>query len=265
MTAATATSGAALRDSRRTDSLFQSRSETRLMCRYRHDGDLGAREALTLRFMPLARELARRYVNTGEPLDDLAQVAYIGLLKGIDRFDPNRGVRFTSYVVPTILGELKRHVRDRGWAVHMPRGLQERVLLMNRESEALTKALRRSPSVRELALELGWSAEELLEVRDAAGAYAAESLDARFDVPGFESGLRLVETLGSEDERYELVDSRDALASAWHKLPDRERRVVALRFGEELTQSEIGERMGCSQMQVSRLLRHALERMREAA
>ncbi|HEX2125888.1 MAG TPA: SigB/SigF/SigG family RNA polymerase sigma factor [Thermoleophilaceae bacterium] len=235
------------------------------MLRYQRGGDLAARDALTRRFMPLARGIARRYTYTGEPFEDLAQVAYVGLTKAIDRFEPDRGVRFTSYAVPTIVGELRRYVRDRGWAVHVPRDLQERVLAMNRHTEALAKKLARSPSLREVARELGWTAEELLEVREAANAYTADSLDASIEDAQSGPGTTVVETLGSEDARYDLVDSRDALASAWRTLPERERRVLALRFTGELTQSEIGERIGFSQMHVSRLLRQALERLREAA
>jgi RNA polymerase sigma-B factor len=246
-------------------SSFRERREVELMGRYQRDGDLAARDALTRRFMPLARDLARRYAYTGEPFEDLAQVAYVGLIKAIDRFEPDRGVRFTSYAVPTIVGELRRYVRDRGWAVRVPRDLQERVLAMNRETETLAKTLGRSPSPREVARELGWSTEELLEVREAANAYAADSLDASVEDAHSGTGMTVVETLGSEDARYDLVDSRDALASAWRTLPERERRVLGLRFRNDLTQSEIGERIGFSQMHVSRLLRQALERLREAA
>jgi RNA polymerase sigma-B factor len=244
---------------------FRERRELELLCRYQRDGDLAARDALTRRFMPLARDLAKRYRYTGEPFEDLAQVAYVGLIKAIDRFEPDRGVRFTSYAVPTIVGELRRYVRDGGWAVHVPRDLQERVLALNRQTETLAKTLGRSPSLREVARELGWSTEELLEVREAANAYAADSLDASVEGPHQEMGMTVADTLGLEDARYELVDSRDALACAWQKLPDRDREVLALRFAGELTQSEIGERIGFSQMHVSRLIRQALARLRDAA
>jgi RNA polymerase sigma-B factor len=244
---------------------FRPRRDADLIFRYGNHGDRRAREVLTRRFMPLARDLARRYIHTGEPLEDLTQVAYLGLLKAIDRFELGRGVRFTSYAVPTIHGELRRYVRDRAWAVHMPRDLQEGVLAMNRRTEDLSTRLGRSPSVREVAGELGWSSEQLLEVRDAALAYKADSLDAPVEDGSAGTGIALVDTLGSEDGRYELIESRAAIASAWRTLPERERCALRLRFDEELTQQEIGERIGVSQMHVSRLLRHAMEHLREAA
>jgi RNA polymerase sigma-B factor len=238
--------------------------ERRLLVRYHNEGDLAAREELVARFLPLARDLARRYRYTDEPFDDLLQVASLGLIKAIDRFEPDRGSKFTSYAAPTILGELKRHFRDKGWALHVPRDLQERTLAVSRETEVLSKRLGRSPKVREVAAALGCSVEDVLEAHEAAASYEAASLDAptaRDD----DEAAPLVDMLGGEDSAYELVGSRDAIASTWRALPDVERQVLELRFTSDLTQGEIGERMGYSQMHVSRLLRRALSRLETAA
>jgi RNA polymerase sigma-B factor len=238
--------------------------EVDLLSKYHKTGDLLAREQLVERFLPLARDLALRYSYTDEPFDDLLQVASLGLLKAIDRFEPGRGTKFTSYAAPTILGELKRYFRDKGWSLHVPRDLQERALAVTRETEVLSKQLRRSPTPREVAAEMGCTVEQVLEAREAAGAYEAASLDAPVSREDEES-TALVELLGDSDSSYELVDSRDAVAGAWRSLPDVERQVVKLRFMDDLTQREIGERIGYSQMHVSRLLRRALERLQDAA
>jgi RNA polymerase sigma-B factor len=239
-------------------------NERQLLIRYHRDGDLVAREELAESFLPLARDLALRYTYTDEPFDDLLQVASLGLIKAIDRFEPGRGTKFTSYAAPTILGELKRHFRDKGWALHMPRDLQERTLKVSRATESLSKELGRSPKVREVAQELGCSVEDVLEAQEAAASYEASSLDAptaRDD----EEAAPLVDLIGDEDTAYELVESRDAIASTWRALPEVERQVLELRFMHDLTQREIGERIGYSQMHVSRLLRRALDRLETAA
>ena len=236
--------------------------ERALTVRYHRQGDLTAREELVERFMPLARDLALRYRYTDEPVDDLVQVASLGLLKAIDRFEPGRGTKLTSYAVPTILGELKRHFRDKGWALHVPRDLQERTLAVARERETLTKDLGRSPTVKELAAAVGCSAEQVLEAVEAATGYEATSLDA--PVAGEDDASPLVDLVGGEDGSYSAVHSRHALAQAWRELPEIERSVLALRFVEDLTQREIGERIGFSQMHVSRLLQRALRRLSAA-
>jgi RNA polymerase sigma-B factor len=233
-------------------------TERQLLLRYHVDGDLAAREQLVHSFLPLARDLALRYVYTDEPFDDLLQVASLGLIKAIDRFDPDRGSKFTSYAAPTILGELKRHFRDKGWSLHVPRDLQERALAVARETEALSKRLRRSPKPREVADALGCSVEQVLEAQEAAGSYEAASLDAPAAWHDEESGA-LVDLLGEEDTTFELVEERDAIASTWKTLPEMERRVLELRFVHDLTQREIGVQIGYSQMHVSRVLRRALE------
>jgi RNA polymerase sigma-B factor len=238
--------------------------ERELLVRYHEFGDIAAREELVERFLPLARDLALRYTYTDEPFDDLLQVASLGLIKAIDRFEPGRGTKFTSYAAPTILGELKRHFRDKGWSLHVPRDLQERSLAVSHATEVLSKELGRSPKVREVAEHLGCSAEQVLEAQEAAASYEATSLDAPAARDDDESAS-LVDLLGSDDSAYELVEDRAAIASTWHALPDVERKVVELRFMHDLTQREIGEQIGYSQMHVSRLLRRALNRLETAA
>src|SRR5215216_3950805 len=186
--------------------------ERLLLVRYHEDGDLEAREELCERFLPLARDLALRYTYTDEPFDDLLQVASLGLVKAIDRFEPGRGTKFTSYAAPTILGELKRHFRDKGWALHVPRDLQERTLAVSRETEALSKKLGRSPKVREVAHALDCSVEEVLEAQEAAGSYEAASLDAPVARDDSEAAALIV-LLGKHKTAYEMVESRDAIVS----------------------------------------------------
>ena len=175
--------------------------------------------------------------------DDLMQVASLGLIKAIDRFEPGRGTKFTSYAAPTILGELKRHFRDKGWSLHVPRNLQERTLAVSRETEALSKQLGRSPKVREVAAGLGCTVEQVLEAQEAAASYEAASLDAPASRDDDESAT-LVDLLGAEDSAYHLVEDRHAIASTWKALPEVERRVLELRFMRDLTQREIGEQIG---------------------
>jgi RNA polymerase sigma-B factor len=254
--------------SQRTHPHRRERGETReleqaLLVRYHRAGDLDAREELVELFLPFARELARRYAYTDEPFDDLLQVASLGLLKALDRFDPDRGSKFTSFAAPTILGELKRHFRDKGWALHLARDLQERSLVVNREAEALAKRLGRSAKPRELARVLGWSVEEVLEAQQAAASYEAGSLDATAARQDAE-GASVIDLLGGEDSAYDLIEERDAIARTWHALPVLERSVLELRFTHDLSQREIGERLGFSQMHVSRLLRRALSRLETA-
>ena len=238
--------------------------ERELLIRYHEFGDLAAREELVERFLPLARDLALRYTYTDEFFDDLLQVASLGLIKAIDRFEPSRGTKFTSYAAPTILGELKRHFRDKGWSLHVPRDLQERSLAVSRATEVLSKELGRSPKVREVAEQLGCSVEQVLEAQEASASYETASLDAPVARDDGESAS-LVDLLGSEDSAYELVEDREAIARTWKELPDVERSVLELRFMHDLNQREIGERIGYSQMHVSRLLRRALTRLETAA
>jgi len=246
------------------DSVPARAAERELLLRYHRWGDPAAREELAELFLPLARDLARRYTYTDEPFDDLLQVACLGLVKAIDRFDPDRGAKFASYAAPTMLGELKRHFRDKGWALHVPRELQERTLAVGRETEALSKRLGRSPKPREVAQALGCSVEQVLDAYEAGASYQTTSLDApagRDD----DDAAALLDLIGAEDSAYERVEDRDAIASMWEALPERERKVIELRFMSDLTQREIGDRLGYSQMHVSRLLRGALSRLEDAA
>jgi RNA polymerase sigma-B factor len=247
-------SGSRPRDSdrRRVEILFH---------RYREYRDEAAREELFQRFMPLAQRLARRYGRGSEPLEDLVQVACVGLVNAIDRFDAERGRSFTAFAVPTILGELKRYFRDSCWALHVPRGMQERVLEMNHAVESLSRELGQSPSPRQLADALGMTTEEVLETLEAGAAFNTRSLDA--PAGPFDDDRRdLLGSLGETDGRFEMVEYGAVLGRALRALPERERRILALRFATGLTQAEIAKQVGISQMHVSRLIRRSLERLR---
>ena len=220
------------------------------------------REELVTRFLPLARKLARRYSGAHEPFDDLLQVASLGLVKAIDRYDTSRGTAFSSFAVPTILGELKRYFRDLGWSVHVPRGAQELALKVEDGRQQLMTRNGRPPSVPELAEFLELSIEEVLEALETAGAHHTASLDSPREDGDEESGT-LADHFGRVDERFDLVDAKVTISEAARHLGARERRVLLLRFVEDLTQSQIAEIIGVSQMQVSRILRRALEQLRE--
>jgi RNA polymerase sigma-B factor len=231
--------------------------EEDLLNRVLVEDDRQALEEFVRLMLPLARTLARKYQRRREPLDDLVQVASLGLLKAIQRFDPDRGAEFLAFAVPTITGELKRHYRDNGWSVHVARSLQERALKVEGELRQLSVELGRSPSPAELAVRCGLSTEELLEARHASEAYTAVSLDA----PVGDDPTRVPAPPAREDEGYRLIEEADALAPVLRALPPRERRILKLRFVEDLTQQEIAERIGISQMHASRLLRRALDRV----
>lgn len=227
--------------------------------------DYRAREALVREFMPLARKLAARYRGAaGEPFEDLLQVASLGLVKAIDRFDPGRGTAFTSFAVPTILGELKRYFRDSGWSAHVPRGVKERALKLQEAEQLLSERCRRAPTSQQLAEYLEVSVEEVLDAMEAAAAHHATSLQASRDNEEGRSET-LIDLLGSEDQGFEAIEYRATLASAASQLPPRDQEVLRLRFERDLTQTEIARRLGVSQMQVSRMLRRALECLRELA
>ena len=247
---------------RRTRHSFRELRDQRLLERYHDDGDLAARDELIERFVPLARQLASRYAYTDEPHDDLVQVACVGLVKAVDRFDPERGSTFVNYAVPTILGELKRHFRDKGWALHVPRSMQERALQVNQAIAELSSRLGRSPSAREIAAHVGAPSEEVLQALEAATAYDALSLDST--PPGGDDDERrsYADTLPSEEQGYELVELGQALSGTVRALPERERAILHLRFVKDLTQAEIAEQVGVSQMHVSRLLRRSLDKLR---
>jgi RNA polymerase sigma-B factor len=241
----------------------RAREDRVLFQRYLETRDPGAREALVERFLPLARQLARRYQRAEEPLDDLIQVASLGLVKAIDRFDADREVAFSSYAVPTILGEIKRHFRDRTWSVRVPRDLQELSLKVDRAVVAMSKDLQRSPTVSELAEKLEVTEEQILEAMEASGAYRATSLSAPRG--GDDQNETLADTVGTEEHGYAAAEDRATLGRLMQTITPREREVLRLRFEEDLTQAEIGERIGVSQMQVSRLIRQSVTRLRAAA
>jgi RNA polymerase sigma-B factor len=230
--------------------------------RWRQRNDRQARDELIERFLPLARKLARRYVQSTEPYEDLAQVASLGLVKAVERFDPARGFAFSSFAVPTIVGELKRYFRDTAWALHVDRGAQERARKITDAQQRLSSRSGRMPTVDELAQYLELTQEEVLDGLQTAEAYGAVSLDASMSSEDDEESTRL-EAIGEEDARLELVDDHATIFAAARHLPTREREILYLRFGEDLTQSEIADRVGVSQMQVSRLLRRSMHRLRE--
>ena len=245
------------------DRVARTLRERLLFARLRGRGDRAARDELVNRFLPLATRLAQHYHRGGEPLDDLVQVASVGLLNAIDRFDPERGSAFSSFAVPTIAGELKRHYRDKGWALRVPRELQESARRVERTTDRLVCELGRTPTVADVAGALDITPEQVLEARDAATAYRAESLDrpCRDD----QDATSVVDTLGTDDPGYLQAEHAATLQAMMSALSDRERDVLRLRFAEDLTQSEIGHRLGLSQMHISRLLRQALTRLRETA
>ncbi|MDQ3954411.1 MAG: RNA polymerase sigma factor SigF [Actinomycetota bacterium] len=221
------------------------------------------RERLVDQYIGLVEFLARRFRNRGEPLEDLVQVGTIGLLKAIERFDLDREVEFSTYATPTVVGELKRHFRDKGWAVRVPRRLQELHLELTKTVNALGQELGRSPTVEEIAKAASISEEEVLEGLEIAQAYNFTSLDAPIDSD--EGGsTTFADQLGGEDEQLENLEYRASLAPEMEKLPERERKILYLRFFKGLTQSEIAARLGISQMHVSRLLNRTLMRLREA-
>jgi RNA polymerase sigma-B factor len=233
-----------------------------LLRRYHEDGDLQAREKLIEQYMSLVRSLARRYSYRGEQLEDLVQIGAIGLIKAIDRFDLERGVELTTYATPNIIGEIKRHFRDKGWSVRVPRGLQELNVQLSRLVEQLTVQLGRSPTIPELAKAAGVQEEEVLEALESGRAYTSLSLSVGGG-GGDEDDLDPLESLGTEEHQYEVSEDRAVLAPGFKALDDRERKILQLRFFEGLTQSQIAQQVGISQMHVSRLIRRSLEKIRE--
>jgi RNA polymerase sigma-B factor len=220
------------------------------------------RERAITDLLPLARRLANRYRHSGESQEDLEQVAYLGLVKAVDRYDPSRGP-LVRYAVPTILGELRRHFRDKGWGTHVPRSVQENLLTVTSATDRLTTKLGRTPTCTDVATATGIPTEDVVYALEAARSYTPAALDA--PVAGDVADARaLGDTLGCTDPHFEFVDVGEAIAPAFQALPERERRIVQLRFFEDLTQAEIAERIGISQMHVSRLLRRALDKLHGA-
>ena len=234
-----------------------------LLRRYHEDGDLQAREELIERYMSLVRSLARRYSYRGEQLDDLVQIGAIGLIKAIDRFDLDRGVELTTYATPNIIGEIKRHFRDKGWSVRVPRGLQELNVQISKLIEQLTVQLSRSPTIPELAKAAGVEEEAVLEAMESGRAYTSVSLSSGAGNSDDDGDVDPLESLGTEEHEYEISEDRALLAPGFKVLDERERRILHLRFYQGLTQSQIAKEVGISQMHVSRLIRRSLEKIRE--
>jgi RNA polymerase sigma-B factor len=255
-------SGDTVGDEKVTGPQEQLASEAQLWARFVERRDPAIREELVRRYLPFAKSLTQRYRGASESFDDLLQVASLGLVNAIDRFDPDRGVPFTAFASPTILGELKRHFRDRVWSVRVPRGLHDRMANVEKTIDALTKELQRAPSVGEVAESLDMDESDVLEVLEANHNRRPLSLDRPPGTEDNDEGPG-AEWLGSEDERFELVEGKFAVDSALPSLDERERLVLRLRFVDDMTQSQIAERIGHSQMHVSRILRGALQRIRD--
>jgi len=238
------------------------KADRELLRRYHEGGDLEARERLIEQYLPLVRSLARRYSYRGEQLEDLVQVGCIGLIKAIDRFDIDRGVELTTYATPNIIGENKRHFRDKGWSVRVPRGLQELNVRLSNLLEQLTVQLERSPTIAELAQAAGVQEEEVLEALESGQAYATLSLSGPSSGDD-DADLDPLESLGALEHQYEVSEDRAVLAPGLRALDERERKILQLRFFEGLTQSQIAQQIGISQMHVSRLIRRSLEKLRQ--
>ncbi len=242
--------------------LSLDRQETaRLFARYAETGDPEIRDQLITMYLNLVKYLAYRFRNRGEPLEDLIQVGTVGLIKAIDRFDVNRAVEFTTYATPTIVGELKRYFRDKGWAIKVPRRLQELNMQVNQATDVLSQKLHRSPTVTELAQHLGVTSEEILEALETSEAYNFVSLD-RDRSSDSDDSFSLLEYIGRDDKLLANVEDRTSLAAALAPLSPQEQRILYLRFFRGLTQTEIASELGISQMQVSRLLRRTLDVVR---
>jgi RNA polymerase sigma-B factor len=246
-----------------TTEAFQPRTpiasdEVALLERYHRDGDLEARRMLIEKMMPLVRHIARRYANRGEPLDDLVQVGAVGLIKAVDRFDLERGVKLSTFAAPNIAGEIKRHFRDRGWSIRVPRDIQELNAKLTQATDRLTTKLGRSPTVKELAESVKATEEEVLDAMQGAQSYSTVS----FEEPIGENRTAL-ELLGEEDPEFMTAERRVLLSNGMRILADREQEIMRLRFFEGLTQREIADQVGISQMHVSRLIRRSLDDMRQ--
>lgn len=246
-------SGKAAWDKEKTHELFR---------RYKEEGDVEAREKLVMSHMNLVRFLANKFKNRGEPLDDLIQVGYLGLLKAIDRFDPSRGLEFTTYATPTIMGEIKRHFRDKGWSVRVPRRLQELSAKVNQATDALTTELQRSPKIEEIAEYLDASVDEVLEAMESSSAYSSVPLEGTGSNDN-DDAPSVLDRYATEDSSLNFTDDRLIIEEALKGFSPREREVIDLRFLQGMTQIEIAEQLGISQVQVSRLLRRTLKKIQD--
>lgn len=246
-------SGKAAWDKEKTHELFR---------RYKEEGDVEAREKLVMSHMNLVRFLANKFKNRGEPLDDLIQVGYLGLLKAIDRFDPSRGLEFTTYATPTIMGEIKRHFRDKGWSVRVPRRLQELSAKVNQATDVLTTELQRSPKIEEIAEYLDASVDEVLEAMESSSAYSSVPLEGTGNNDN-DDAPSVLDRYATEDSALIFTDDRLIIEEALKGFSPREREVIDLRFLQGMTQIEIAEQLGISQVQVSRLLRRTLKKIQD--
>lgn len=246
-------SGKAAWDKEKTHELFR---------RYKEEGDVEAREKLVMSHMNLVRFLANKFKNRGEPLDDLIQVGYLGLLKAIDRFDPSRGLEFTTYATPTIMGEIKRHFRDKGWSVRVPRRLQELSAKVNQATDVLTTELQRSPKIEEIAEYLDASVDEVLEAMESSSAYNSVPLEGTGNNDN-DDAPSVLDRYATEDSALNFTDDRLIIQEALKGFSPREREVIDLRFLQGMTQIEIAEQLGISQVQVSRLLRRTLKKIQD--
>ena len=246
-------SGKAAWDKEKTHELFR---------RYKEEGDVEAREKLVMSHMNLVRFLANKFKNRGEPLDDLIQVGYLGLLKAIDRFDPSRGLEFTTYATPTIMGEIKRHFRDKGWSVRVPRRLQELSAKVNQATDVLTTELQRSPKIEEIAEYLDASVDEVLEAMESSSAYSSVPLEGTGNNDN-DDAPSVLDRYATEDSALNFTDDRLIIEEALKGFSPREREVIDRRFLQGMTQIEIAEQLGISQVQVSRLLRRTLKKIQD--
>lgn len=243
-------------------SAWDKQKTRELFRRYKEDGDMEAREQLVMSHLNLVRFLANKFKNRGEPLDDLVQVGYLGLLKAIDRFDPDRGLEFTTYATPTILGEIKRHFRDKGWSVRIPRRLQELSAKVNQATDTLTTQFQRSPTIQEIADYLDASVDEVLEAMESSSAYSSVPLEGTGSSEN-DDAPSVIDRYGSEDNELAFTDDRLVIEEALKGFSPREREVIELRFLKGMTQIEIADQLGISQVQVSRLLRRTLKKIQD--
>jgi RNA polymerase sigma-B factor len=241
----------------------RARDDESLLELYRSEGDVAARDELVERYLPLIRSLAKRYSYTTEPLEDLCQVGAMALVGAVERYQPGRGASFRAYAVPTVVGELRRHFRDTGWALHIPRSLQERAQAAGVALAKLQSTLGRSPTIAELAEWMRLSNEDVIEALEARMAYDAASLEASAHDAEEDGGW--LARLGAVDDRFEMVEYHAVLERTMRAMPERERLLLHLRFNEDMSQSEIAHRVGFSQMHVSRLLRRAIARLQAVA